>query len=193
MMKEMSLSQYRQEFKQKKLITMPIAGCLVWFILGVMSLFVSAEQMVLPFYIGTGSIFYLAVFLSKFTGETLIAKRGEMNPFDALFLHVMVMSLLCFAMAIPFALQDHTSIPLTLGVLTGIMWLPLSWIIAHKVGVFHAIIRTLAITIAWLWFPEHRFTLIPFIIVVIYLCSIYVLHQRWRAITTNSIGIGQPI
>ena len=162
-----SLEYYRNEFKKKKLITMPLAGTIVWAILGVMALFFPEKQMVLPFYIGTGSIFYLALFLSKFTGEKLIAKKRQMNPFDALFLYTVVMSLLCFAMAIPFSLQDYSSIPLALGILTGIMWLPISWIIEHKIGVFHAVTRTLAVTWAWFVFPEHRFVVIPFIIVVI--------------------------
>ena len=189
-MADKSLAQYREEFKQKKLITMPIAGTIVWAILGIMAIFVPAKQMVLPFYIGTGTIFYLALFLSRFTGEKLIAKKGKMNPFDALFLHTMVMSLLCFAMAIPFSLQDYSSIPLTLGILTGIMWLPLSWIIEHKIGVFHAFLRTFSITIAWFAFPEHRFIVIPLIIVLIYLISLYVLHYRWKAVTENSSTIG---
>jgi hypothetical protein len=188
MMKQKTLEQYRLAFKQKKLITMPLAGTIVWAILGVMAIFIPAKQMVLPFYIGTGSIFYLALFLSKFTGEKLIAKKGDMNPFDALFLYTVVMSLLCFAMAIPFSLQDYSSVPLTLGVLSGLMWLPISWIIEHKVGTFHALSRTIGVTFAWFAFPEQRFVIIPFVIVVIYLISIYILHGRWKKETGNTIG-----
>jgi len=187
-MKEKTLEQYRTEFKQKKLITMPIAGTTVWAILGVMALFIPAKQMVLPFYIGTGCIFYLALFLSRFTGERLIAKSSEMNPFDALFLYTVVMSLLCFAIAIPFSLQDYSSVPLTIGVLSGLMWLPISWMIEHKVGTFHALTRTLGVTFAWFAFPEQRFVVIPFVIVAIYLISIYFLHIRWQQTTENSIG-----
>lgn len=187
-MKDKTLEQYRTEFKQKKLITMPIAGTIVWAILGIMAMFIPAKQMVLPFYIGTGCIFYLALFLSKFTGEKLIAKKGEMNPFDALFLYTLVMSLLCFAMAIPFSLQDYTSVPLTIGILSGLMWLPISWIIEHKVGTFHALSRTIGVAFAWFAFPEQRFIAIPIVIVVIYLISIYFLHSRWQQATENSIG-----
>lgn len=187
-MKEKTLEQYRTEFKQKKLITMPIAGTIVWAILGVMALLIPAKQMVLPFYIGTGCIFYLALFLSRFTGERLIAKSSEMNPFDALFLYTVVMSLLCFAIAIPFSLQDYSSVPLTIGVLSGLMWLPISWMIEHKVGTFHALTRTLGVTFAWFAFPEQRFVVIPFVIVAIYLISIYFLHIRWQQTTENSIG-----
>ncbi len=187
-MKQKTLEQYREEFKQKKLITMPLAGTIIWAVLGIMALFIPAKQMVLPLYIGTGSIFYLALFLSRFTGEKLIAKKSEMNPFDALFLYTVIMSLLCFAMAIPFSLQDYTSIPLTLGILTGLMWLPISWIIENKIGTFHALTRTVSITLAWFLFPDHRFIVIPFIIVIIYLISLFVLHKRWKKVNKISIG-----
>ncbi len=192
-MKQKTLEQYREEFKQKKLITMPLAGTMVWAILGIMSLFMPAKEMVLPFYIGTGSIFYLALFLSRFTGEKLIAKKSEMNPFDALFLYTVIMSLLCFAMAIPFSLQDYTSVPLTLGILTGLMWLPISWIIEHEIGIFHALTRVISITFAWFVFPEHRFIVIPFIVVIIYLISLVVLHKRWLQVNKVNSSINKEL
>ena len=187
-MKHKTLEQYRVEFKQKKLITMPLAGTIIWAILGIMAIFIPAKAMVLPYYFGTGCIFYLALLLSKFTGEKLIAKKEEMNPFDALFLYTVVMSILCFAIAIPFANQDYSSVPLTIGIISGLMWLPISWIIEHKVGTFHTLSRTLAITFIWFAFPELRFIAIPFVIVIIYLISIYILYRRWQKVSNNSIG-----
>jgi len=187
-MKDKTLEQYRVEFKQKKLITMPLAGTIVWAILGIMAIFIPAKAMVMPYYIGTGCIFYLALLLSKFTGEKLIAKKGEMNPFDALFLYTVVMSILCFAIALPFANQDYSSVPLTIGIISGLMWLPISWIIEHKIGTFHTLSRTLAITFIWFAFPELRFIAIPFVIVIIYLISIYILYRRWQKVSNNSIG-----
>ena len=68
------------------------------------------------------------------------------------------------------------------------MWLPISWMIEHKVGTFHALTRTLGVTFAWFAFPEQRFVVIPFVIVAIYLISIYFLHIRWQQTTENSIG-----
>lgn len=97
------------------------------------------------------------------------------------------MSLLCYAIALPFAAQDYSSIPLSIGVLSGLMWLPISWIIEHKVGTFHALTRTILITIAWVLWPEHRFTLIPCIIVFIYAVSIYMLYIRWYQYAKGSV------
>lgn len=179
-----TLEQYRDEFKQKKLITMPLSGTIIWASLAIMATQIPDQQMVLPMYIGTGSIFYLALLLSKFTGETLIAKKADRNPFDSLFLYTVVMSLMVFAIAMPFAALDHTSIPLSIGILSGLMWLPLSWIIEHKVGVIHTFVRTSAIVTVWLLLPEQRFVAVPAVIVCIYLVSLYQLHQRWSALNT---------
>lgn len=177
-----TLEQYRDEFKQKKLITMPISGAIVWFFLGVLSFYLPPENMVLPLYIGTGSIFYLALLLSKFTGEKLLAKSADMNPFDKLFLYTVAMSLCGFSIAIPFGLENYSSLPLSIGIISGLMWLPITWIIGHNVGVLHTITRTVLIVIAWYMWPEIRFTTIPFIIVFVYSISITQLYLRHKKI-----------
>mgnify|MGYP000377077476 CR=1 FL=1 len=184
-----TLEQYRDEYKQKSLITMPIAGTIVWFCLGMLALFIPAKSMVLPIYIGTGSIFYLALFLSKFTGEKLLVKKEERNPFDSLFLYTLGMSWCAFAIAIPFGIQDYSAVPMAIGIVSGLMWLPISWTLEHNVGVVHTLLRTSLVLLAWLVFPEHSFVVIPFIIVFVYSISLYQLTDRYRKVhaqnTTN--------
>jgi len=63
------------------------------------------------------------------------------------------------------------------------MWLPLSWIIQHWVGIFHAVARTLLVTAAWYLAPHHRFVVIPAVIVGLYGVTIIILEQRWRAVS----------
>jgi hypothetical protein len=99
---------------------------------------------------------------------------------DRLFFITVQMSWLVFAIAIPFFLIEPTSLPLSVGILAGLMWLPFSWIIQHWIGTFHAFARTALVAIAWFAFPDQRFVIIPFIIVVIYLITIYVLIKRPR-------------
>jgi Family of unknown function (DUF7010) len=60
------------------------------------------------------------------------------------------------------------------------MWVPLSWMIQHWVGLFHGVARTVLIVAVWLLFPAQRFTLIPAVIVVVYLISIVALVNRRR-------------
>ncbi|WP_409013852.1 DUF7010 family protein [Dyadobacter sp. CY356] len=58
------------------------------------------------------------------------------------------------------------------------MWLPLTWIIDHWVGVFHAVVRTIIVLILWYLLPQHRFVAIPFAIVILYIVTILILVNR---------------
>ena len=90
------------------------------------------------------------------------------------------------AIAIPFFRVDYTSLPLTVGILAGLMWVPLSWIIQHWVGIFHAVARTVLVTAAWYLAPHHRFVVIPAVIVGVYGVTIVILEQRWRAVSRST-------
>ena len=60
------------------------------------------------------------------------------------------------------------------------MWLPFSWIIQHWIGVAHTVGRTLLIVAAWFIWPTQRLTVIPALIVAVYLFTMLVLEGRWR-------------
>jgi hypothetical protein len=80
--------------------------------------------------------------VARFTGEDLLGRQRPGNPFDALFMRTVMMAWLVFAIAIPFFRIEPTSLPLTVGILAGLMWLPFGWMIQHWVGTFHAVTRT---------------------------------------------------
>lgn len=175
-----SLDTQRELFKQRRFLAMPLAGTLVWAMIGVIALFASMEVIIWSIWLGCGSIFYLGVGLAKITGEDFFGKYREKNAFDGLFMAGVVMSLLVFAIAIPVATMDHRTVPLTVGILAGLMWMPLSWVVQHWVGYFHAIARTLGIVLIWYAFPDQVFTLIPAWIVAIYIISIVVQERRFK-------------
>ncbi|HJR81538.1 MAG TPA: hypothetical protein VJ821_15810, partial [Anaerolineales bacterium] len=137
-------------------------------------------------FICTGMIFMFGLIIARPLGEDLIGKTRNGNEFDRLFFMAVLMSWLVFAIAIPFFMIEPTSLPLSVGILAGLMWLPLSWIIQHWVGQFHAFARTALVTIAWFAFPDQRFVVIPAIIVAIYLITIYVLAKRPRPAQKSS-------
>ena len=129
-------------------------------------------------FIATGMIAYLGMFLSRFTGENFLDRSRPSNAFNSLFFYTVGQSLLTYAIAVPFYLVDATSLPLTVGILSGTMWLPLSWIIQHWIGLAHGVSRTVLIVTAWYVFPAHRFVAIPLVIVTLYLMAIAVLARR---------------
>ena len=161
---------------------MPLAGTIMWALVGVAGVFLDPSKAALALFIGTGSIFYLGLFLSKLTGENFMAKDKPKNAFDALFMQTVLMALLVFSLAIPFFLIEPTSLPLTVGILTGLMWIHLSWAIEHWVGLFHGVARTLLVLGAWYLLPDYRFVAITALIVCIYLVTIVALESRWRKV-----------
>lgn len=177
-MKIGTLDQQRTEFANRKFLATPLAGLLVWFIIGISGILLPVRTTVWILFIGTGSIVYLAMLISKFTSENFTDKSKPKNEFDKLFLLTVGQAVLVYSIAIPFFILDYTSLPMTVGILTGLMWLPFSWIITHWVGIFHALIRTIAVLSLWYALPEHRFVAIPFAIVLIYIITIIILGNR---------------
>ena len=173
-----SLDEHRAEFASSPFLAMPIAGTIAWAAIGIAGLLLPVHLAAWALFIGTGMIFSLGLVVAKFTGEDLLGRRRPGNPFDALFMRTVVMAWLVFAIAIPFFRMDPTSLPLTVGILAGLMWLPFGWIIQHWVGTFHAVARTALCLAAWYAVPAHRFVVVPLVVVVIYLVTILALLRR---------------
>ena len=184
--KHITLDEQYAAFTHNRFIAMPIAGTIAWFFIGVAGFFLPIHQAALALYIGTGSIFYLGLGVAKLTGEDLLGRERKTDFFDRIFMQAMGASLMVFAIAIPFALIEPTSLPLSIGILTGTMWLPFSGLIRHWVGIFHTVTRTILILVAWYLFPEARFVVIPGVIVFVYLISIYVLVRRYDALSRET-------
>jgi len=180
-----SLEEQRAEFARRRGLAMPLAGLIVWTVIGIAGVFLPPIVRVWALFIGTGFIAYLGITLSRFTGENFLDKSRPKNVFDSLFFHCVAMALLVYAIAIPFFRMDYTSLPLSVGILSGLMWVPFSWIVQHWVGIFHTITRTILVTAAWYLLPHQRFVAIPAVIVVVYAVTIVILEQRWRALRSG--------
>jgi len=192
-MDALTLDQHRAEFSQRRFLAVPLAGTLCWLVAGTINLFVSEQVAALVLFVATGSIVYVGMLLSRFTGEDFFRTSKPKNPFDALFLRCIAMALLVYSLAIPFFMIMPRSLPLSIGILTGLMWLPFSWVIQHWVGTFHAVSRTIIIVALWYLFPQHSFVVIPAAIIVIYAITIFTLEQRWKTFNSNKILTDQKI
>src|SRR5437660_3558877 len=133
-----SLDEQRAEYARRRGLAMPLAGSIVWTLIGIAGAFLPPILAVWSLFIGTGFIAYLGIMISRFTGENFLDKNKPKNVFDSLFFHCVAMALLVYAIAIPSFRVDYTSLPLSVGRLAGLMWLPLSWLFHHLGGVVHA-------------------------------------------------------
>ena len=176
-----SLEEQRIEFSNRKFLATPLAGLIVWALIGLIGIFFSKIVAVWSIFIGTGSIVYLGLFISKFTGENFLEKNKPKNEFDSLFVFTVGQAILVYSIAIPFFILDYSSLPLSVGILTGLMWLPLSWTIKHWVGMFHTLTRTVVVLALWYLLPDQRFVVIPFAIVAIYIVTLFILNNRKTA------------
>lgn len=180
-----TLDIQRVEFTNRKFLATPIAGLIAWLIVGFSGITMPVTITVWVLFITTGSIVYLALFISKFTGENFLDKNKQKNEFDRLFLLTVGQAVLVYAIAIPFFLVEYTSLPMTVGILTGLMWLPFAWIIQHWIGIFHSVVRTILVLSLWYLFPKDRFVVIPFAIVLIYIITIILLLKRKKPNTAD--------
>ena len=183
---KLTLEEQKEEFKRKKLLASPIAGLIAWLIVAISGFFFPDNITVWVLFIATGSIVYLAMGISKLTGEDYLDKSKPKNTFDTLFFLTVAQAILVYSIAIPFFFFFYTSLPLTVGILTGLMWVPLTWIIDHWVGLFHSILRTILILVLWYLFPSERFITIPIAIVLVYMISIIILKNRKPKLENNS-------
>lgn len=177
-----SLDDQRREFAQRRGLAMPLAGAVAWTIVGVAGAFLSPILEVWLLFAAVGSIAGLGIYISRFTGENFLDKQRPKNAFDGLFFRTVAEALLVFAIAIPFFRENYTSLPLSVGILSGLMWLPFSWIIQHWIGTFHTLARTALVTASWYFFPNQRFIAVPAVIVAVYAVTIVVLEARWRSV-----------
>ena len=146
---DLSLDAQHAAFVQNKFLAMPIAGAVAWTAIGVVGALAPLSVAVWAVWIGTGMIFYLGLAIARLTGEDLLGRERRSDFFDRVFLLATGSSLLVFAVAVPFFLVEPTSLPLSVGVLSGLMWLPFSGLIRHWVGVFHGVTRTVGIVAVW--------------------------------------------
>lgn len=181
-----TLDEEREDFRRRRFLAMPLAGALAWSLVAVSGVLLELPAAVWALFILTGSIASVGMLLSRFTGEDFLARDRPKNTMDALFFQSVFQALLVYAIAIPFFLQDPTSLPLSVGILTGLMWAPVTWMIQHWVGLFHATVRTVLVLATWYALPEHRFAAVPLVIVAVYLVTIVILEGRWRALRDSA-------
>ena len=183
-----TLDEQRREFAQRRGLAMPLAGMIAWSIVGAGGIFLPPILKVWALFGAVGSTAGLGIFLSRFTGENFLDKQRPKNVFDGLFFRTVGQAWLVFVIAVPFFRVDYTSLPLSVGVLSGLMWLPFSWIIEHWIGTFHTLMRTALVTASWYLFPNSRFVAVPVVIVTIYAVTILVLNRVGGVFTVFERG-----
>lgn len=173
----MTLEELRRDFETsaKRSVSMPIAGASVWFIIALLSTQLDERAGVLVLMFASGVIFPIALLIARFRGEDLMSSK---NPLAKLMGLCVLMVNLLWAVHIPLFLYAPTFVPLSLGIGLGLHWVVWSWIVQHPVGIIHAVLRTILVTMVWVIFPDSRLLAIGIVIVFVYGISIWQMLRR---------------
>ena len=173
----LTLDEYRKEFEKSsnRSVSMPIAGTIIWGLVGFLSTQFNENISIYILLFATGGIFPIALMIAKFRKENLVSSS---NPLAKLMGLCILMVNLLWVVHIPLLLNAPEFVPLSLGVGLGLHWIVYSWIVNHPVGLIHAILRSILIVAAWYLFPDNSILAISCVIVLTYLISIYQMLTR---------------
>lgn len=173
----MTLEEMRKDFEAgaNRSVSMPIAGAVVWLLVGFASTRFDERTGLLILLFGTGAIFPIALLIARFRGENLVASG---NPLARLIGHGILMVNLLWALHIPLFFYAPSFVPLSVGIGLGLHWIVYSWIIRHPLGIVHAVLRTLLVLLCWYCFPEQRLPAVSLAIVLVYSISIWQMLAR---------------
>ncbi len=173
-----NLEQLRAEFEQtsNRAVSFPIAGTIVWCVIGVASVFLSSYTALLFMLFASGAIFPIALLVAKLRKEDVMS---SVNPLSKLLAFGVLMVNLLWAVHVPLMMKAPQFVPLSVGIGLGLHWVIYSWIIQHPVGLVHTISRTVGCVLIWLILPyEQLLTGIASVIVICYAVSIFVMLTR---------------
>lgn len=173
----MNLERYRADFEKatNRSISMPLAGALVWLIVGLISLKLNFKFSLYILLFSTGVIFPIALLISKYRNEALTAST---NPLSKLMGLCIVMVNLLWGIHLPLIFLAPEFVPLSLGIGLGLHWVVYSWVVQHPLGIIHSVLRTILVVGAWYFFPESRIFAVSVAVVIAYLISLIQMLTR---------------
>ena len=173
----MTLEELRADFEYsaKRSLSMPIAGAMYWLAIAIVSTQVPETVGLLVLLFGSGSIFPIALLVSKITKEEVFSSK---NPLAKLMGMSVLMVNLLWAIHIPLFLYSPEFLTLSVGIGLGLHWIVYSWIIQHPLGVIHACLRTALVLTVWFSFPESRLLAVGLSIVLVYSLSFWQMSTR---------------
>ena len=146
-----------------RFLAFPLAGAMVWFAIGITSLFVPKPLEVYVVLFGTGAIFPVALLVARITREQIFQPG---NRFASLMgLSVLMVNLL-WALHLSLAVLLPAIVPLSIALALGLHWIVFGWIIGSPLGLTHALARTFLCTASFFLFPGHSLLAVAAAVVI---------------------------
>lgn len=173
-----TLRELQADFRNGSTLSMPIAGMIVWAVIGITALWLDDVAIAyMALYVMAG-ILPLAFILDLIQGKNLFS-GGTENPLTKLFL----ISIVPIALTVPMivsAAQTGDPVILVLGmaILAGVIWIPYGWAADDPIGLRHAVGRGLGCYAAYWFAPDtYAASAICAVVVAAYVYSLIFMRR----------------
>lgn len=159
-------------------ISLTVAGGIYWLVAGIFGLFLSEGAWVFSVAFASGLIFPLGLLLEKPLGSKLIPDNA---PLAALAGFAVLSINLLWPVHIAIIIVAPELLPLSLAIGMGLHWPIIGWMYDSRACLTHALVRVFAASAIWYFLPDQRFTLLPFILALIYAMTTVWLRSEAKA------------
>lgn len=175
--KELLLKERKEFFlKANGGISLPAAGVIYWLVIGIAGYFLPKETWTYVAFFASGTIFPLGMLLSKPLKANLMAD----SPLSGVAMPAMLAMFMSWPITIAVVYIDFELVPLTLAIGMALHWPVIGWMYNSKSCFMHAFARVVLVSAVWFVFPDVRFTLLPILVSVIYLVTIFGIKYEIR-------------
>jgi hypothetical protein len=152
----------------------PLAGATWWACLGTMGLLVHSRNLwIFIAFVTSGAIFPLALLYARLFKVDFMRDKTAVT--DVLFPTFAAM-MLFWPIAISAYWTYPQLVPLVLAIGMSMHWPVIGWTYGRTaIYTAHAVVRAVACFVLWNWWPNSRFTVLPYTVSAIYLATVCVI------------------
>lgn len=174
---ELTLSQLRQSFERRanRSMSMPLAGTVFWSVVLVLSFILPFKTALLVMLFGSGCIFPVALLFAKWRNEDMFMKGHMLGKL--MFTGVLMANSL-WVLHIILLFSQPQLVPFSLALALAIHWPLYGWLIQHKLGLQHLLMRAIGLFAAFLWLPLNSITAAALVTVICYLITLVQMQRR---------------
>ena len=151
------------------IVAFPVAGALYWLAMGICGYTLDHDSWRIVALIGSAMLFPTAFLLATLFKANIFVRD---NPLASLAgLPMATVGLLPFALYIVLDGSAIQLLPLALAIGMSLHFPILGWMYGSRVCALHPIVRTASALGVWMIFPGGRFTILPLVVMVIYVIT----------------------
>lgn len=153
-----------------------ISGALYWLVMWIMGFYIEGKALALSYLLGSGSIFPLGILFSKLLKVNFLSK----NPLGKLGGIIGGTQAFYLPLWIVIYIERYELLPMAIGILGASHFLPYMWIYKSKTYLFLSAAMALIAFVFGYVFIEKAFTLVPFLLMIIYIVTVVSLRIETR-------------